>query len=181
MLQVINRQIYLGWLLSKFQYLSIIRFPMFLYVLCTCGFNSKHKQRRSLFFYIVLSIIFWNLLFNIRFNLKIQTFNILHILFRGWKELYSFLKNFIYLHYPAADSFSSELLISRLGNSCVQLWFYKFPFVVEVTFFLRDLEHLNSIFNTYKLGLGFLLKGSNARIDYASYLHMLKIPLFSKK
>lgn len=164
------------YLLSKYTYVTIKRFPKILSMSYNIILTYKQKNKFFIFLHIIIMLIFYNPSTKTRFLFKTHQMNILEINFKSEKSIFFFIHNFIYIYFPRIDSFSAELKFFSQKN-IVSFSFFKLPLIFELNSLFNSIEYLYNFINSYKFQLNFILKKQKNNIINFCFLQYLKFPI----
>ena len=165
-----------NYLLSKYNYVKLKKFPKIESMCFNLILNNKQKNKYYLFLNMILMIIFFNPNTKTRFLFKTSQINILELNFKSEHLILRFLFNFIYIYFPQIDSFTAEFKFF-LKKNAIKFSFFKFPFIFELNSLFGSIDYLYSFMNNYKFQLNFILKKQKNHLLNYNVLQYYKLPV----
>jgi len=166
------------FLASKFNYICLFNIPRFNGLNFSISYLSKSKLKYLVFFILMLSLMFISYIMKVG-NIKKRPLTTIFLSCRSEKNIFLFLKNFIYFHFPTLDTFISKIHLTKLGSCSVDFSLKRFPSIMEADLLLADLEDLSNLYNLSHINFSLTFMSSLNKLDYLAFSHFNHIPILA--
>lgn len=179
---ILKNKLYIrNLLISKYNYKSLLNFPLIHSLHFNVIFYYRQRIEYLIFLNILLLVFFFQPQIKTRFYCShIEApYNVLQIDLRKEISILKFIQNFIYVSFPFLDSFILEGRIQS-NLTFVKLNFFKFPLIYELNIFFSAFDYIHIYLNAFKFQLEFHFKKKKKLLINYNYLQFLKLPIAIK-
>ena len=179
---ILKNKLYINnFLISKYNYKSLLSIPVILSLNFNVIFYYRQRIEYLIFLNLLLLVFFFHSQIKTRFYCAhIEApYNVLQIRLRTEQSILKFIQNFIYVSLPFIDSFILEGRI-QYNLTFVKLNFFKFPLVYELNIFFSAFDYIHIYLNAFKFQLEFHFKKKKKLLVNYNLLQLLKLPISLK-
>jgi hypothetical protein len=169
-------------LFSKHNYITFRQCSCFNTLWINLLFDTKQKYKYSVFYYLVINILFFGKFLKIRSLYQFKNLIQYQIQIIGYKVIIFFLMNFITVYYPSIDSTKNEIYTGNRVAYSKGIFcsiFFRLPLVQETNLLLYMFDHFIVFFNNCKYRFIIFYNKRIKSIDYLDQLHLIKYPVKS--